>query len=62
MNKIYICKDMDELSDKDKDDSQYSEGRKTLIKTLLKFRFQNNFICFTLTNLLPVNGKFKRRR
>ena len=45
------------LSNKDKEDSEYSEERKTLIKNLLRLHFQNIEIRFTSTNILPVDKK-----
>ena len=43
---------MDELSNKDKEDAEYSEEIKTLFKTLIKMHFQKNFIWYTLTNIM----------
>ena len=50
------------LSNKDKEDSEYSEERKTLIKNLLRLHFQNIEIRFTSTNILPVDKKMKKAR
>ena len=50
---------MDELSNKDKEDAEYSEERKTLFKTLIKMHFQKNFIWYTLTNIMT-NWKEKQ--
>ena len=36
---------MDKLSNKDKEDEEYLEEIKTLIKILIQIRFQNNVIC-----------------
>ena len=46
---------MDELSNKDKEDAEDSEERKTLFKTLMKMHFQNNIIRYTLTNMIPID-------
>ena len=48
---------MDEVSNKNKEDTGYSEESKTLIINLIKFHFQSNAIRFTLTNILPVDEK-----
>ena len=57
LKKIVVYKDMNELSNKDKEDAKYSEKRKKLIKTLMEVHFQNNVIRFTLTNILTVDEK-----
>ena len=38
---------MDELSNKEKEDTEYPEERNTLIKTLIKMNSQNNIIRYT---------------
>ena len=48
---------MDELSNEDKEDAEYSEERKTLFKNLMKMIFQKNIIRYTLTNIMSIDEK-----
>ena len=48
---------MDELSKKDKEDAEDSEERKTFFKTLIIMNFQNNVMCYTLTNIVSIDEK-----
>ena len=48
---------MDESSNKDKEDAEYSEEIKTLVKNLMNFHSQKNIIRFTFKNVLSFNEK-----
>ena len=45
------------MSNKDNEDTEYSEERNTIIKTLMNFHFQNNAIGYTLKNILSIDEK-----
>ena len=48
---------MDELSNKDKEEAEDSEERKTLSITLMKIHFQKNIIRYTLSNIMSIDEK-----
>ena len=48
---------MYELSHEDKKDSEGSEESNTHFKAFMKINFQNNFIWYTLTNIMLVDEK-----
>ena len=48
---------MYELSNKYKEDAEYSEEKKILFKTLMKTNFQKNIIRYTLTNRMSIDEK-----
>ena len=52
---------MDELSNKYKEDVEYSEERKTLIRNLMKIHFRNNFICCTLIKIMSIDEKLMKQ-
>ena len=48
---------MDEISNKYNKYAEYSEESRTLIKDLMKMYFKNNFIRYTLTNIMSIDEK-----
>ena len=53
---------MDELSNKYKEDVEYSEERNTLFNNLMKIHFQNNVIRYTLKNIMSIDEKSMKQR
>ena len=53
---------MDKFYNRNKEDAEDSEERKTLVKNLMKSYFKKNFICYTLKNIIYIDKKSMKQR